>query len=339
MAVPPSRMTCSEAPHLPEAGALTLTPHMGGISSGAFRPRLGGHARRVPPVTHTAVLFPGQGSQTPDMRDLVAAFRPDLLDAATELVGEDPFERVQESTRFAQPAIFCASLAGWSRLSDHVEPIAMAGHSLGELSALAAAGALSEHDALRLVVLRGDHMATSGEAAGGGTMLAIMGSTSPAQCEALADRHHVSVANDNAPGQVVLSGAPDALDAARADAEAQGLRARPLGVSGAFHSPQMQDAVAPLRAALAAVDFDEPRFPVLSCATAAPFEDPARELAEALVSPVRWRDTMIALHARGARTFIESGPGKVLTKLAPRCVDGATATTAERVLEDIGVAV
>jgi [acyl-carrier-protein] S-malonyltransferase len=288
--------------------------------------------------TDTAVLFPGQGSQTPDMRDLVAAVRPDLLDAAADFVGEDPFLRVEESTRFAQPAIFCASLAGWTRLRDHVEPLALAGHSLGELSALAAAGALADHDALRLVVLRGDHMATSGEAAGGGTMLALMGAT-PAQCDALADRHHVSVANDNAPGQVVLSGAPDALDAAREDADAQGLRARPLGVSGAFHSPQMQDAVEPLREALAGVAFERPRVPVISCATAAPFQDPARELADALVSPVRWRDTMIALDARGARTYVEVGPGRVLCTLAPRCIDGAAATTAQRILEDVGVAV
>ena len=109
--------------------------------------------------TSSAVLFPGQGSQTPDMRALVAAVRPDLLDAAIELIGEDPFARVEESTRFAQPAILCASLAGWTRLRDHIDPVALAGHSLGEFSALAAAGALSELDALRLVVIRGDHMA------------------------------------------------------------------------------------------------------------------------------------------------------------------------------------
>jgi len=289
--------------------------------------------------THPAVLFPGQGSQTPDMRDLVADVRPDLLDAALELVGEDPFPRVQESTRFAQPAILCASLAGWSLLRDHVEPVAVAGHSLGELSALAAAGAMSEPDALRIAVLRGDHMAASGEAAGGGTMLAIMGSASREQCETLADRHHVSVANDNAPGQIVLSGSPDALDAAREDAESQGLRARPLGVAGAFHSPQMQGAVAPLRKALGTVIFEEPRFPVISCATAAPFTDPVAELADALVSPVRWRDTMATLHDMGARTYVEAGPGRVLSKLAPRCIDGADATTAERLLEDVRVAV
>jgi len=125
----------------------------------------------------TAVLFPGQGSQTKDMRALVAAVRPDLLDAAIELIGEDPFPRVEESTRFAQPAILCASLASWTRLRGYVDPVAFAGHSLGEFSALAAAGAILDHDALRLVVLRGDHMARSGEASGGGTMLALLGAS------------------------------------------------------------------------------------------------------------------------------------------------------------------
>jgi malonyl CoA-acyl carrier protein transacylase len=268
------------------------------------------------------------------MRALVAAVRPDLLEAATDLIGEDPFPRVDESTRFAQPAILCASLAGWTRLRDHVDPIALAGHSLGEFSALAAAGALSDHDALRLVVIRGDHMAASGEASGGGTMLALLGA-SPAQSEALAARHGVSIANDNAPGQVVLSGSPGALDAARKDATTAGLRALPLGVAGAFHSPQMQGAVEPFRHALTEVDFEPPEIPVISCATGRPFVDPAAELAEALISPVRWRDTMTTLDALGVQAYIDVGPGRVLAKLTPRCIRGASAATADSLLEDV----
>ncbi len=286
----------------------------------------------------TAVLFPGQGSQTKDMRALVAAARPDLLDAAIELVGEDPFARVEESTRFAQPAILCASLASWTRLRGYVDPIALAGHSLGEFSALAAAGAILDHDALRLVVLRGDHMATSGEASGGGTMLALLGA-SPDAATALAARHGVSLANDNAPGQVVLSGSPGALDAARADAEGQGLRALPLGVAGAFHSPQMQGAVAAFAAALREISFREPEIPVISCATAHPFADPATELAQALVAPVRWRETMEALDDFGSEFYIDAGPGRVLSKLAPRNIKGASAVTAEALLEEIGARV
>jgi malonyl CoA-acyl carrier protein transacylase len=272
------------------------------------------------------------------MRALVAAVRPDLLEAAIELVGEDPFVRVDESTRFAQPAILCASLAGWTRLRDHVDPVALAGHSLGEFSALAAAGALSDLDALRLVVMRGDHMAASGEAAGGGTMLAVMGA-SPAQAEALAARHGVFVANDNAPGQVVLSGAPDALDAAGKDAKNDGLRAIALGVAGAFHSPQMQGAVEPFRAALSEIVFETPRIPVISCATSAPFDDPAMQLAEALISPVRWRETMTTLDGLGVQAYIDVGPGRVLSKLTPRCIRGASAVTAETLLEDISAPV
>jgi [acyl-carrier-protein] S-malonyltransferase len=287
-------------------------------------------------ATATAMLFPGQGSQVPGMRDQVADVRPDLLAAACELVGEDPFARVDESTRFAQPAILCASLTSWSLLADRVDPVVMAGHSLGELSALAAAGALDELDALRLVVLRGRLMAESGAASGGGTMLAVVGGT-PSRAAALAARHGVTVANDNAPDQVVLSGAPDRLEAAGAAAKADGLRAMMLDVAGAFHSPQMAAAVEPFAAALARTAFREPLVPVVSCATARPFEDPATELAQALVRPVRWRETMTALSEQGVTTFVDAGPGRVLTKLAPRCVAGAAASPASKLLEHADV--
>ena len=274
-------------------------------------------------MTRTAVLFPGQGSQVPEMRDAVGSARPDLLEAVLAMVGDDPFERIDESTRFAQPAIFCASLAGWARVSERVRaPIAFAGHSLGELSALAAAGVLDELDALRLVVLRGRLMADSGEASGGGTMLALLGAA-PAQAAALAAAHGVAVANDNAPGQIVLSGAPEDLRATRRHARVEGLRAIPLDVAGAFHSPQMAAAVEPFRAALAAVTLHEPGTPVFSCASASPFTDPVDELADALVSPVRWRETMTALDDAGARAYLDPGPGAVLAKLAPRCVPDA----------------
>jgi malonyl CoA-acyl carrier protein transacylase len=287
-------------------------------------------------ANRTALLFPGQGSQTHEMRDDVARTRPDLLDAVTELVGDDPFARVEESTAFAQPAIFCASMASWSRVRDRVDPVAMAGHSLGELSALAAAGAVNELDALALVVLRGRLMAESGAASGGGTMLAVLRGT-PARAAALAARHGVTVANDNAPDQVVLSGARTDLEGAGNDARAQGMRAMLLDVAGAFHSPQMAAAVEPFRTALSKVTFRATDVPVISCATAAPFTDPAAELAEALVRPVRWRDTMTALAGLGVDTFLDAGPGRVLAKLAPRCVAGAAAAPATSVLEPADV--
>ena len=287
-------------------------------------------------ATSTAVLFPGQGSQVPGMRDQVADVRPDLVAAVGELVGDDPFERVDESTAFAQPAIFCASLTAWSRIADRVEPAAMAGHSLGELSALAAAGAVGELDALALVVLRGRLMAESGAASGGGTMLAVVRGT-PARAAALAARHGVTVANDNAPDQVVLSGSRENLEAAGNDARSHGLRALMLDVAGAFHSPQMAAAVEPFRERLAQTTFHEPAVTVVSCATAAPFKDPKNELAEALVRPVRWRDTMTALAQDGVQTFVDFGPGRVLAKLAPRCVAGAAAASASSLREQVDV--
>ena len=252
-----------------------------------------------------ALLFPGQGSQTPSMRDGVAASAPELLERCIELVGEDPFPRVGESTRFAQPAIFCASLAGLWTL-DREPPVAAAGHSLGEFAALVAAGALDPDDALRLVVRRGALMAE----AGGGTMLALLG-TPDDRAEELAAAHGVSVANYNAPGQVVLSGPRAALDRVAAE----DVRAMELGVAGAFHSPAMEPAVAPFAAALRDVDFRAPAFPVFSCASAQPFADPARELAEALTRPVRWTATMRALPAG---EFVDVGPGRVLAKLVKR---------------------
>ncbi|MEA2133173.1 MAG: hypothetical protein QOC68_1082, partial [Solirubrobacteraceae bacterium] len=206
--------------------------------------------------TDIALLFPGQGSQTPDMRDDVARALPDLLEQCIELVGEDPFARVDESTRFAQPAIFCAGVAGWTKLD--IEPAMAAGHSLGEFGALVAAGVLSIEDALRLVVLRGRLMAEADDA---GSMLALLGGTAD-DALAIANAAGVTVANDNAPGQVVLSGDRAKLAEAEEAAREYGVRAMPLDVAGAFHSPSMEPAVEPFRAALDEVELGTPTFPV-----------------------------------------------------------------------------
>jgi [acyl-carrier-protein] S-malonyltransferase len=270
-----------------------------------------------------AVLFPGQGSQTPEMRDAVRRRCPELYERCLDLVGEDPFLRVEESTRFQQPAIFCASWAGWTALRD--EPTAAAGHSLGELAALAAAGVLTLDDALELVVLRGRLMA---EADPRGSMVALVGA-SPEDAEAIAQAAGVVVANDNAPGQIVLAGDRDDLESVEDLAGEHGLRAIALPVAGAFHSPSMEPAVAPFRAALDEVNIAEPRFPVISCATAQPFEDVRAELAAALRRPVRWRETFEALHEAGARRFVEVGPGKVLARLGKRIVAGTKVETIE----------
>lgn len=268
-------------------------------------------------MTATAILFPGQGSQTPEMRDLVAQARPDLLQAAVAAVGEDPFPRADDGTHFAQPAIFCASLAGWEALGRPAGEF-MAGHSLGELGALVAGGRLSEHDGLALVALRGRLMHESGERAGTGGMLALIGAGAAEHAGDLARDHGLAVANDNAPQQVVLSGARAAIPAAAEAAKALGLRARELPVTGAFHSPMMAEAVPEFRAALDRVEILDGDVTVLSAVTAEPFTDVREQLAAALTMPVRWRETLLALHGRGVERFVEVGPGRVLTGLAKR---------------------
>jgi len=265
----------------------------------------------------TAILFPGQGSQTADMRGDVQAARPELLEMAIEVVGEDPFPRAGEGTSFAQPAIFCASLAGWRALGSPPGDF-MAGHSLGELAALVAAGALGERDGLELVTLRGRLMHESGKRAGDGGMVALLGPGAAERAPDIALAHELVIANDNSPQQVVLSGSLVELPGAIQTAKELGLRAMELDVTGAFHSPMMSGAVPEFAAALADTEFAPPNVPVISAVTVRPFEDPRRELADALTMPVRWRETMLALQELGAGRFVEVGPGRVLTGLAKR---------------------
>ncbi len=267
--------------------------------------------------TSTAVVFPGQGSQTAEMRDLVAEVRPDLLEQVTEVVGTDPFPRTGEGTNFAQPAIFCASLAGWAVIG-RPEAELTAGHSLGELAALVAAGALDEREGLELVALRGRLMHEAGEQAGHGGMVAVLGRGASDHAAEIAEVSGLVVANDNSPQQVVLSGAREHLPAALAHAKELGLRATELDVTGAFHSPMMASAVPEFERALEATTFSAPGATVVSAVTAQPFTDPRRELAEALIKPVRWRETMLTLRELGAERFIDVGPGRVLTGLAKR---------------------
>src|SRR5581483_10263954 len=217
----------------------------------------------------SAILFPGQGSQTPEMRDTVAEVRPDLLSLASEVVGEDPFARVDDGTKFAQPAIFCASLAGWEALGRPRGEF-MAGHSLGELAALVAAGCLDERDGLELVALRGKLMQESGERAGDGGMLALLGQGAADHAAELAEGHGLSVANDNSPQQVVLSGDRSGFDGASAAAKELGLRPMELPVTGAFHSPMMAEAVPAFTEALERAPVSSPQgVTVLSAVTAA----------------------------------------------------------------------
>lgn len=271
-----------------------------------------------------ALLFPGQGSQEPGMGDMVERERPDLAALARELVGDDPFERMDEGTRFLQPAIFCASLTLYG-LGGERDPLCAAGHSLGELSALVAAGAIAEEDGLRLVALRGRLMDDAGRHQPGG-MLAVGDATAARD---LAGRFGLALANDNSPRQVALAGDVDALEAALEHARSHRVRATRLPVRGAFHSPAMRPAVEPFAEALAAVEIRPARFPVLSAATAQPFDDVRRRLAGALTEPVRWRETVLAMRSAGAERFVEVGPGRVLTGLVRRIVPDADTAVLE----------
>jgi malonyl CoA-acyl carrier protein transacylase len=150
-----------------------------------------------------------------------------------------------------------------------------------------------------------------------GSMLAVIGG-SIEDAEAIAEAAGITVANDNAPGQVVLSGPRDGLERAAAEAAERGRRALPVDVAGAFHSPSMEPAVEPFRTALDDVEVREAAFPVFSCASTKPFEDVRGELAAALTRPVRWRETMLAINAAGATRFVEPGPGKLLARMGKR---------------------
>jgi malonyl CoA-acyl carrier protein transacylase len=251
------------------------------------------------------------------MRETVERHRPDLLALALEEVGPDLFERAADGTRWAQPAIYCAALAGARELD--VDGDVMAGHSLGEITALVAAGAIGAEDGLRLVAARGRLMQEAAEETGDGGMTAVRARED--NRDAIADaaaEAGVQIANDNAPDQLVLSGAVGALDEAEALLKERGVRAKRLPVAGAFHSPLMEPAVEPFRAEVESVEIGEPRVPVYSCVTAEPFDDIPRRLVEAITQPVRWLEVLRALDVRGVTDFVETGPGGVLTKLVKK---------------------
>ena len=275
----------------------------------------------------TALLFPGQGSQTTDMRETVERHRPDLLELAQREVGPDLFERAADGTRWAQPAIYCAALAGFEELraaDAGLEPDFMAGHSLGEITALVAAEALSAEDGLRLVAARGRLMQEAAEETGDGGMTAVRARDGNREAIAeVAAAANVAIANDNAPDQLVLSGAVSALDNAEAQLKERGIRGKRLPVAGAFHSPLMEPAVEPFRALVNEIEVGQPRVPVYSCVTAEPFDDIPALLVRAITEPVRWLDVMRALDARGVTNFVETGPGHVLTNLVRKSLAGA----------------
>ena len=285
-----------------------------------------------------AVLFPGQGSQYAGMADTWAGHPvgKEVLDQVSEALGRDVVEVCNDeaalaTTEIVQPAVLACDLAAFRVLvDDGVVFTAAAGHSLGEFAALAAAGVLSIPEAVNAVVERGRAMQAASDATPS-TMSALLGMTSEEAaelCEIAGRGDVLVVANENAPGQIVISGTVPAIERAEELARDRGKKAIRLNVAGAFHSELMRPALAQVRASIAQATFSDPDFTVVPNVSGRPTDDGAAlrdQLSRHLISPVKWEKSMSAMTAMGIDTFIEAGPGQVLTKLAKRCAKGATA--------------
>ncbi|HSL58264.1 MAG TPA: ACP S-malonyltransferase [Acidimicrobiales bacterium] len=283
-----------------------------------------------------AFTFPGQGSQRPGMGRAWAEHPSwELVAEASEAAGRDLEALLLDadadelvSTRNAQLATFVASLVVLDAVERiGVEPARVAGHSLGEYSALVAAGAIAFDDGVRLVAERGAAMQVAAEDRSG-TMAAVLGlDDDKVEIACARVDGEVWVANYNAPGQVVIAGDPAAIDAAGAAAKDLGAkRVMSIPVSGAFHTPFMAPARDRLRKAIASAEIRAPEVPVYANVDALPHlgdDEWDGLLAAQLLAPVRWKQTLLALEAEGVTKFVELGPGTVLTGMAKRTVSGA----------------
>ena len=287
-----------------------------------------------------AVLFPGQGSQFSGMGADLFNSRPDLLGKrAEEILGwslEEMCllapEELLIRTEHAQPALFALSYVLWEELRPHLPkpPDAGAGHSLGEYTALTAAGVLSYDEALLLVAERGRAMAAAADQESSG-MAALIGAHLDVAEEVAAGRRaaggRLYVANRNAPGQVVMAGGQDDIEWLQAAGADLGIRrVVPLKVAGAFHSPFMAPAANRLRQALSEVKFAEPEFPVFANIDATPISTVTgliETLVGQVISPVLFAEILTAMSAMGIDRFIHVGPGDVTASLAKRSIPGA----------------
>jgi [acyl-carrier-protein] S-malonyltransferase len=287
----------------------------------------------------SAWLFPGQGAQTVGMgkdvwqdsaaaRAVYATADRVLEYALSELCFDGPEELLKE-TEHTQPAIFATSLACLAAAVERAQvisrPAFMAGHSLGEYSALVAAGALRLEDGLLLLQERARLMADAGRS-NPGTLAAVVG-LDEATVQMICDETDVDICNLNLPSQTVIGGTIAGVAAALELAKQRGAqRVLELNVSGAFHSRLMQPAVDGLRAAVGKFDVRSPEVPVIANASAQPLnneEQVREELVLQVANSVRWHDSVTLMAGSGVSTFIEFGPGRVLTGFARRLVEGA----------------
>ena len=292
-----------------------------------------------------ALLFSPQGSQAVGMGHALVEASPsarEVFERADEALGwsvsrlafQGPEERLND-TRYTQPALVTMAVAAAHALSealaaqgDDLAPAFVAGHSVGEYAALVMGDVLSLEDAVRLVAVRGELMA--GESIDGG-MSAVIGLDRAAVAAAIepfaGEGSDLVIANDNAPGQVVISGLRDALAAAEEPLRAAGARrVLPLKVSGPFHSPHMRAVGERLAHAFAGVTWRDARVPLISNVTADPVSDAAEIrglLARQVSAPVEWVASVERLAAEGVDTFVECGPGAALTGMVKRIVPGA----------------
>lgn len=286
-----------------------------------------------------AFIFPGQGSQSvgmakehfetdSDIKKLFLKANDQLGYSLTEIMFEGPTDKLMQ-TKYTQPAIFLHSVALFNQIDE--KPDAVAGHSLGEFTALVASGVIDFETALDLVDLRGNLMQEAG-VVHPGSMAAIIGMDDDVVdsiCEEATGeiQKPVVAANYNCPGQLVISGDVDAVKKAVDLAKEKGCRlAKILPVSGAFHSPLMKPALEGLQKRLEEISFNDPECPLYSNATAKPTKDASvvkENLIAQLTSPVRWTQTLLNMEKNGITDFVEIGPGKVLQGLVKRTLSNA----------------
>lgn len=285
----------------------------------------------------TAIVFPGQGSQYVGMGlDLIqnSDYAKNIYQKADEILGyqlseicfNGPLETLKE-TRYTQPALFVHSALLYDMIKDKIEPIATAGHSVGEYAALYAAGVFSFEDGLKLVSLRGQLMFQSGIEKPG-TMFAVIGLDDEkveAVCKEITENGNGEVvvpANYNSPGQLVVSGSRDLLrNSAAKFKEAGAKMVKELVVSGAFHSPLLESSSEKLTEAINSTNFSDAKFPVYLNVTSNPERDSQtikQALIEQLTSPVKWSQIMANMNKDGIKSFVEVGAGNVLQGLLKR---------------------